>query len=80
MLEDGGRENPIEVPMLPPILTEEEIQSIKRMRKHVDDFIHLCLRTNKCEPNDTEVKVHLDLRGRLDPANILKSTTLPKKA
>lgn len=34
------------------------------MREHIKSYIQLCLRTNKCEPNNTEVKAYLDLRGR----------------
>lgn len=47
-----------------PVLTEEEIQDIKRMRERAGDFIQLFLRTNNFELDDAEVKAHVDLRGR----------------
>lgn len=45
---------------------EEEKQSNRWMREHAKSFIQFCLRTNKCELSDVEVKTHLDFCGRPD--------------
>lgn len=43
------------------ILTEEEINVIKRVKEHTDDFIQLYFRTNSHEPSDVDVGTHLEL-------------------
>ncbi|KAL5075450.1 hypothetical protein RYX36_014434 [Vicia faba] len=51
---------------LAPILTEEEIQAIRRMREHADKFIQLFVMTNNRELSDAEVKAYWDLQSMSD--------------
>lgn len=73
LLDDCKRDVPIEVPMPPPILIQEDIQVIKQVRECAADFIQLYLITNKGEPNVDKVSDHLDIQGM---SNIVSWTTL----
>lgn len=51
--------------MLPPVLSEEEIQANLKRKDYARDFVQVCLQTKGCEPSDTEVLKHLNLLNRL---------------
>lgn len=58
---------------MPPshLLIEDEIQAKQQWREHVKSYIQLCLKTNNCEPDDAEVKAHLDLRSWLAQRSLI---------
>lgn len=58
--------NHVEVPKPPHVLIEEEILAKLQRRECFKDYIQHFLKTDGCEPNDADVKVHLDLRDQSD--------------
>lgn len=58
--------------MPPLVLTKGEIQVVKLMREHVDNFIQVYWRTSYCEPSDAEIRAHLECRGRSDVVSWIK--------
>lgn len=62
----GGAINHVEVPKPLRVLTKEKILAKLQRRECFKYYIQHFLKTDGCEPNDADVKVHLDLRDQLD--------------
>lgn len=58
-----------EVPIPLLLLIEKEIQANRQRRKHAKDYVQLFLKTDKCEPNDVDMKYYLDLQ---DQPNVME--------
>lgn len=57
----GGGINSVEVPMPTRFFTENKIQANLKRREPAKDYIQLLLKTDGCDPNDADMKDHLNL-------------------